>query len=43
MKRLCTYCKKMTEHEWRKKQQDFRCLICGSISINIQGIHEALM
>lgn len=50
MTRYCTYCKKMTDHETRHHNKgtphatkDFKCKVCGSVSINIQGFHEALM
>lgn len=50
MLRYCSYCKKMTEHETRYYNRgkpyatkDFKCLTCGSVNINIQGFHEALM
>lgn len=42
MMRYCSYCKKQTEHLVRDSG-DYLCTICGSVNINIQGIHMDLM
>lgn len=41
--RHCSYCKKQTAHEQRDDKSDYRCLKCGSVNMDIQGIHMDLM